>query len=357
MVDKVTALEKHRAKHGKIEMMGKVPVETTEELSTYYTPGVAYVSQEIKAHPEDVFTYTNKGNTLAIVTDGTRILGLGDIGPEAGLPVMEGKALLFKKFGGVDAVPVCIKKSSEEEILKFLQQIEPSFGAINIEDIESPKSLRIVREAAKLLQIPVFHDDQQGTAVVALAALINSLKLAGKGKEAKIVLLGAGSAGIGIARLLSFAGFKNLYVLDSKGVIYRGRQDGMNEFKEEIALSSNPQNLQGGLEQAIEGADVFIGVSGIPGAFGKELIRRMAEKPIVLALTNPAPEITYQDARSAGAFIAATGSSATPNQVNNSVAFPGISRGLLEVGPSPKRVDAVCRRPGDSQDRGQKPQC
>ncbi len=331
MVEKSEVLEKHRMNKGKIEIMGKVPVETQEQLSTYYTPGVALVCNEIRAHPEGVYEYTNKANTLAIVTDGTRILGLGDIGPEAGMPVMEGKSLLFKKYGGVDAVPLCIRKSSEEEILTFLKQIEPTFGAINIEDIESPKSLRIVRRASELLQIPVFHDDQQGTAVVVLAALINALKLAGKGKEAKIVLMGSGSAGIGIANLLHFAGFKRLYVLDSEGAIYRGRAQHMNEFKEEIALKSNPENAQGGLDGLIGGADVFIGASGIPNSFKKEFIGRMAGKPILFALTNPAPEIDYEEAKSAGAFIIATGRSDKPNQINNSLSFPGIVRGLLEV--------------------------
>ncbi len=331
MVDKQEVLDKHRLHKGKIEVLGKVPVETKEDLSTYYTPGVAYVSEAINANVDTAYEYTNKGNTLAIVSDGTRILGLGDVGPEAGLAVMEGKALLFKKFGGVDAVPLCIRKSTEEEIVTFLKQIEPTYGAINIEDIESPKVLGIVKKAATELGIPVFHDDQQGTSAVVLAALTNALRLVGKDKSVKITVMGAGSAGMGIARLLSFTGFKNIYVLDSSGIIYRGRAKGMNEFKEELANATNPENVQGGLEDAIKGADVFIGVSGIAGALNKELIKTMSERPIVFGLSNPTPEISYADAVEAGAFIVATGRSDTPNQINNVVSFPGISRGLLEV--------------------------
>ena len=331
MVDKKDVLEKHKLHRGKIEVIGKVPVDTREELSTYYTPGVAYVSEDISRNTELAYDYTNKGNTIAIVSDGTRILGLGDVGPEAGLAVMEGKALLFKRFGGVDAVPLCLRKSTESEILTFLKQIEPTFGAVNIEDIESPKALRVVREASKMLGIPVFHDDQQGTSAVVLGALMNALKIVGKGRDIKIVVMGAGSAGIGIVNLLVFAGFKRIYVTDSKGLLYKGRGNGDNEFKDEIAAKTNPEDMQGALEDVISGADVFIGVSGEAGAFKKELIGRMAEKPIVFGLSNPSPEIEYQDAKAGGAFIAATGRSDTPNQINNVVAFPGISRGLLEV--------------------------
>ncbi len=331
MPDREFVLRKHKEHRGKIEVIGKVPVETKEQLSTYYTPGVAQVSLEINAHPETVYDYTNKGNSVAIVTDGTRILGLGDVGPEAGMAVMEGKAVLFKRFGGIDAVPLCISKGTEQEILAFLRQIEPTFGAINMEDIEVPKVLRIVREASHTLSIPVFHDDQQGTGVVVLAALMNALKVAGKKKDVRIVIMGAGSAGMGIAKMLFFAGFRNLYVLDSKGLIYKGRKQDMNEFKEEIAQKTNPEGMRGTLEDAIKGADVFIGASGRPGILKKRHIRSMADKPIVFALTNPVPEIEYEDAREAGAFIVATGRSDTRNQINNVVAFPGIMRGLLEV--------------------------
>ncbi|MCL5427759.1 MAG: NADP-dependent malic enzyme [Candidatus Marsarchaeota archaeon] len=331
MNDRDYVLRKHREHRGKIEVIGKVPVETKEQLSTYYTPGVAQVSVEINAHPETVYEYTNKGNTVAIVSDGTRILGLGDVGPEAGLAVMEGKAVLFKRFGGIDAVPLCIRKGTEDEILGFLRQIEPAFGAINMEDIEAPKVLRIVRQASHTLSIPVFHDDQHGTGVVTLAALMNALRLAGKGRNARVVIVGAGSAGIGISNMLIHAGFRNMLVLDSKGLIYKGRRQDMNEFKEEIAGRTNQKGLRGTLDDAIKGADVFIGASGRPGILRKEHIRAMADKPIVFALTNPSPEIEYEDARKAGAYIVATGRSDTPNQINNVVSFPGIMRGVLEV--------------------------
>lgn len=330
MVNEAEVLEEHRKRKGKIEIMPKVPLETEEELSTYYTPGVAYASLAIKNNKEKAYEYTGKSNTIAIVSDGTRILGLGNIGPEAGLPVMEGKAALFKKFGGVDAVPLCIATADEEEILKFLKDIGPTFGAVNIEDIESPKALRIAARAQEMLDIPVFHDDSQGTAVVAVAALMNSLKLAGKGKAAKIVINGAGTAGIGVARLAIYSGFRNLYVLDSKGAIFEGRQDDMNDFKKEIAAKTNGEKLAGGLAEVARGADVLIGLSK-KGAFTKEIIKGMNEKPIVFALANPDPEIGYDEAKEAGAFIAATGRGDRPNQVNNVMAFPGVMRGLLDV--------------------------
>lgn len=330
MVEKEKVLEEHRKRRGKMEMMPKVPLGNSEDLSTYYTPGVAYPCLEIKERKELVFDYTNKSNMVAIVSDGTRILGLGNIGPEAGMPVMEGKAVLFKKFGAVDAVPLCIGTTDEEEILRFIKNIEPTFGAINIEDIESPKAFRIVNRAQEMVGIPVFHDDQQGTAVVAIAALMNALKFAGKGKDARIVINGAGTAGLGVARLALYAGFKNMVVLDSRGAIYEGRPEDMNEFKAEIARQTNRERRAGGLEEMAKGADVLIGLSK-KGAFTKEIIQSMNEKPIVFALANPEPEIGYSDAKAAGAFVVATGRSDTPNQVNNVVAFPGIMRGLLDV--------------------------
>lgn len=331
MIDKKIALKKHLQNNGKIEITGKVAIRNREDLSIYYTPGVAYVSEEIKKDKLLAYEYTNKGNTVAIISDGTRILGLGDIGPEAGLAVMEGKALLFKKYGGVDAVPMCISTKKEEDIIKFIKAIEPSIAAVNIEDIESPKVFRIIKKASEISEIPIFHDDQYGTAVVALAALINAFKIAGKTKNSKIVIFGAGSAGYGITKLLNFAGYKNLYVFDSEGVIKKGRKKDMNEFKIELSKITNTKNIDYSIDDAINGADLIIGTTGKKGYFKKEMIRKMNKKPIVFSLTNPEPEISYEDAIKAGAYIVATGKSNSPNQVNNIIAFPGIMRGLLEV--------------------------
>jgi malate dehydrogenase (oxaloacetate-decarboxylating) len=330
MVDPESVLKVHKERKGKYEILSKVPLGTREELSTFYTPGVAYVSEAIARDESGAYEYTTKGNTIAIVSDGTRVLGLGDIGPKAALPVMEGKAILFKKFGGVDAIPICIGTKDENEIIKFATQIAPTFGALNIEDIESPKSIRIADRLARSLDIPVFHDDQEGTSVVVLAALLNAMKIAGKKKDAKIVINGAGSAGIGIARLLTRASFSSIYVLDTSGLIYKGRKENMNEFKEEIAKSTNRDAKSGTLSEAAEGADVLIGVSQ-KGAFSKELISKMNERPIVFSLANPYPEIGYSEAKEAGAYVVATGASNTPNQVNNILAFPSIIRGLLDV--------------------------
>ncbi len=331
MVSEHDVLAKHRAKKGKIEITGKVEVETKGELSTYYTPGVAYVSLAIKANRDSVYDYTLKGRTVAIVTDGTRILGLGKIGPEAGLPVMEGKALLLKKFGGVDAFPICINTTDEDDIIELVKNIQPSFGAINIEDIETPKCFRIVDRLKRELEIPVFHDDRYGVAVVTLAALFNALKLAKKRLErVKIVINGSGSAGTGIAELLHYAGAKRIYMVDTHGAIYKGRRDGMNYMKEMLASMTNKEMLRGDLADMVKGADVLIGASA-KGAFKSSMIKSMAEKPIVFALANPYPEIDYDEARGAGAFIVATGRSDTPNQVNNLYAFPGVIRGMLEA--------------------------
>ncbi|MDE1825662.1 MAG: NADP-dependent malic enzyme [Candidatus Micrarchaeota archaeon] len=329
MVDKEKVLDKSRRSRGKMEIASKVPLKTQEDLSTYYTPGVAYPCLEIKADKAKVYDYTFKSNTIAIVTDGTRILGLGDIGPEAGLPVMEGKAILFKRFGGVDAIPLAINTKDEGEIIKFIQQIEPTFGGINIEDIASPKSFHVVDRLTETLDIPVFHDDQQGTATVILAALINAMKLTGKRlKDVKIVIEGTGSAGVGAIRLLNSIGVKRIYSLDSKGAIYEGRSD-LNDVKEEISKMVNPEKKPGTLQDLVVGADVLIGLSG-SGKFDRTLISKMNEKPIVFALSNPIPEIGYEEAKAAGAFIIGTGSSALPNQINNLLAFPGIMRGLLD---------------------------
>lgn len=329
MVDRDKVLELHKKAEGKTQIMPKVMLETAENLSTFYTPGVSYVSEEIKASPDKVYDYTSKSNTIAIVTDGTRILGLGDIGPEAGLPVMEGKATLFKKFGGVDAVPICLATKNEDEIVKLVRDIAPTFGGINLEDIESPKSFRIAHRLEAELDIPVFHDDRQGTGVVVLAALLNSLKLVKKKKDVSIVINGAGSAGFGITSQLVHSGFRNIIVVDKHGSIYRGREANMNDYKQEIANTTNPHNKSGHLQEVVKGADVLIGASS-RGVFHKDMIALMNEKPIVFALANPYPEIEYHEASEAGAYIIATGSSANPNQVNNILAFPGIMRGLLD---------------------------
>ncbi len=339
MVDKERAIRGHLENLGKYEILAKVPLTNMEELATYYTPGVAHVSEAIKMDKDKVFEYTSKANTIAIVTDGTRILGLGDIGPEAGLPVMEGKAILFKKFGGVDAIPLCIDTKDEDEIVKFVKLISPTFGAINIEDISSPKNFNIVEKLSNSLSIPIFQDDNHGTAVVTLAALLNAVKLSGKGKSVRIIINGAGTAGIGIARLLLDAGFANMIVVDSKGALYEGRED-MNRYKQEIASRTNLDMKKGTLEELVSGMDVLIGVSK-PGAFTKGMIAKMNDKPIVFALANPDPEIEYQDALDAGAFIVATGRSDMPNQVNNLIAFPGIMRGLLDVRAKEVSLDTL----------------
>ncbi len=330
MPDRDTVLYYHKKSHGIIEIVPKVKMDSEGDLATFYTPGVSYVSEEIKKNPELAYAYTSKANTIAIVTDGTRILGLGDIGPEAGLPVMEGKSALFKRFGGVNAVPICINTKDEDEIIRLVKNISPSFGGINIEDIESPKSFRISKRLDYELGMPVFHDDRQGTGVVALAALLNAFKLAGKKKDARIVINGAGSAGFGVTMQLVNSGFKNIIVLDTAGTIYKSRKDRMNDFKAELASVTNPSEKSGSLQDVITGADAFIGAS-TKGAFNKDYITLMSSKPIVFALANPNPEINYDDAKSAGAYIVATGRSDEPNQVNNLLAFPGIMRGLLDA--------------------------
>ena len=330
-------LKAYETSKGAIEIIPKVKVDSREDLALRYTPGVAVISNAIKNDKSKVYTYTGKPNNVAIITDGSRILGLGNIGPEAGLPVMEAKAMLFKKYGGVDAVPICLDTQEEEAIISIVKALAPGFGGFNIEDIESPKCFRIVDRLSKELEIPILHDDQHGTAMVAVAALINALKLAGKDiTKIKIVINGAGAAGMGIVRLLSYMKIKNIYVVDTVGAIYDGRKERMNEFKQEIATLTNREKLQGSLAEIAEKADVLIGVSSA-GVFTKEMIQKMAEKPIVFALANPVPEISYKDAKDAGAFIVATGRSDAPNQVNNVLSFPNIMRGLLDSGA--KHVD------------------
>jgi len=328
-------LDYHRAHRGKIEIKPKVPLNTAEDLALAYTPGVGKVCMEIVAHPEQVGSLTNKSNTIAIVSDGSAILGLGNIGPEAGLPVMEGKAMIFKTLADVDAVPLCIATQDTEEIVRFCKQIAPSFGGINLEDISAPRCFDILDRLEKELSIPVFHDDQDGTAIVALAALINATNVRGGDMQAlKIVVNGAGAAGIAIARLFSAYGISDIILVDSKGIVALGR-DGMNVYKEHIANISNPRGITGSLSDALIGVDAFVGVSG-PGLLSQEMVRSMAPRPIIFAMANPEPEILPDDAKEAGAFIIGTGRSDFPNQINNALVFPGIFRALLDANTIPK---------------------
>lgn len=323
---------------GKIEIQNRVSIDNIfdEEKGTLgliYTPGAAYVATEISKNKELTYDYTSKWNNVAIVCDGTRVLGLGDVGPEAAFPVMEGKSVLFKILGGINAFPLCIDMKDKEDIIRFVKAIQPVFGAINIEDIESPKVLEIVERLRNDLQIPVFHDDQHGTAVITLAALINALRLFHKGiSNISVVIAGAGSAGYGIFRILQEAGCKNIVVTDSFGAIYENRVNGIDsQYKKEIANKTNAMKLSGSLADALKGADVFIGVSGKGSILNKEMVRSMNNDPIVFALSNPDPEILPSDALEAGAKIVATGRSDFANQVNNAVVFPAILRALLDL--------------------------
>jgi malate dehydrogenase (oxaloacetate-decarboxylating) len=334
------AINLHRMLKGKIEIHNRVSVDNpskdkNDTLELIYTPGVAYVAKEISKNKELTYDYTSKWNTVAIVCDGTRVLGLGNIGPEGAIPVMEGKSVLFKVLGGINAFPLCIDMKDKEEIIRFVKAIQPVFGAINIEDIESPKVLEIVERLHKDLQIPVFHDDQHGTAVITLAALINALRLLHKEMSTiRVVIAGAGSAGYGIFRILQEAGSKNIVVTDSIGAIYENRvEDGGldNPYKRELANKTNPEKLSGSLADVLKGADVFIGVSGKSNILTKEIIQSMGHDPIVFALSNPDPEILPPDALSAGAKIVATGRSDFANQVNNALVFPSILRALLDL--------------------------
>jgi len=342
----LTSLEKdainlHRMLKGKIEIHNRVsldsgePKDKNDTLELIYTPGVAYVAKEVSTNKELTYDYTSKWNNVAIVCDGTRVLGLGNIGPEGAIPVMEGKSVLFKVLGGINAFPLCIDIKDKEEIIRFVKAIQPVFGAINIEDIESPKVLEIIERLHKDLQIPVFHDDQHGTAVITLAALINALRLLHKEMNTiKVVIAGAGSAGYGIFRILQEAGCKNIVVTDSRGAIYENRVEGSdldNPYKKEISIKTNPERQSGSLDDVLKGADVFIGVSGKSNILTKEMIQSMEHDPIVFALSNPDPEILPSDALEAGARILATGRSDFVNQVNNAVVFPSVMRALLDL--------------------------
>ena len=324
------SLKQHYKWKGKLEIVPKMDLKTPDDLSIAYTPGVAKPCLEIQKDLNKSFELTARWNTIAVVTDGTAVLGLGDIGPEAGMPVMEGKCVLFKKFGNVDAVPICIKSKDVDEIVNTIALISPSFGGINLEDISSPRCFEIEKKLKEKTDIPIFHDDQHGTAVVTLAAMINALKLAGKKmEEIKVVTSGAGAAGIAIIKLLFAAGLKNVIMCDRTGAIYEGREN-LNKEKEEMAKISNKEKVKGSLKEVIKGADVFIGVSA-PGTVTEEMVKSMAEKPILFPMANPIPEIMPDIAIKAGAFIVGTGRSDFNNQINNLLAFPGIFRGALDV--------------------------
>jgi len=324
------ALRFHEKLHGKIETVPKIKIKKRKELSLAYTPGVAYPCIEISKNKNNIYRYTIKSNTVAIVTDGSAVLGLGDIGAEAALPVMEGKAVLFKRFGGVNAFPICISTKDIEKIVDIVKSIAPVFGGINLEDIAAPRCFEIEKRIDRAIDIPVMHDDQHGTAIVILAALINAIKLTKKSNDARIVISGAGAAGIATANLLLKYGFKNIIMCDTRGIIYRGRKENMNEYKIEISYKTNKERLKGKLSDAMEGSDVFIGVSS-PGIVSREMVKSMNKEPIVFSMANPIPEIMPNEAKKAGASIVASGRSDFPNQINNVLAFPGIFKGALKV--------------------------
>ncbi|MGG3734396.1 malic enzyme-like NAD(P)-binding protein [Heyndrickxia coagulans] len=325
------ALHMHREHKGKLESKSKVTVKNAKDLSLAYSPGVAEPCKMIYDKPETVYEYTMKGNMVAVVTDGTAVLGLGNIGPEAALPVMEGKAILFKSFAGVDAFPICLDTTDIDEIVETVKRLEPVFGGVNLEDIAAPNCFVIEEKLKKEMNIPVFHDDQHGTAIVTAAGLVNALKLVGKEmSEIKVVASGAGAAGIAIIKLLYNFGVRDIIMCDSKGAIYEGRPFGMNKVKSEVAKYTNRDKAAGSLADVIKEADVFIGVS-VEGALTKEMVQSMKKDSIIFAMANPNPEIMPVDAKAAGAKVIGTGRSDFPNQVNNVLAFPGIFRGALDV--------------------------
>jgi len=324
------ALEKHLEWKGKIEIVPVCPVETKDDLSIAYTPGVAAPCMQINQEESDVYEYCRKWNLVAVVTDGTAVLGLGDIGPEAGMPVMEGKSVLFKVFAGVDAFPICLASQNTDEIVQAVKMIAPTFGGINLEDISAPRCFEIETRLKQELDIPVFHDDQHGTAVVTAAAMINALKIVEKNiKDVSVVVNGAGAAGIACTKLLMAMGLKDVILCDRQGAIYRGRDD-LNQVKQEMVQMTNRQCKKGSLEEVMKGADIFIGVS-VPGCVTKAMVQSMAKNPVIFAMANPVPEIFPEDAIAAGAKVVGTGRSDFPNQINNVLAFPGIFRGALDV--------------------------
>lgn len=325
------ALKLHRDNRGKLEVTSKVEVKDQAGLSLAYTPGVAEPCKEIHKDPEKVYEYTAKGNMVAVVSDGTAVLGLGNIGAPASLPVMEGKAVLFKSFAGVDAFPICLNTADADKIVEIVSMMEPSFGGINLEDIAAPACFEIERRLKEKVSIPVFHDDQHGTAIIVLAALINAIKIVGKILESLVVAMnGSGAAGVAIAKILLSAGVKDVIMCDRNGIIHKNRTEGMNWAKEEMAQVTNKGNKTGTLADALAGADVFIGVS-TANIVTEEMIKSMNKDPIVFAMANPVPEIDPDLAKKAGARIVGTGRSDYPNQINNVLAFPGIFRGALDV--------------------------
>lgn len=324
------SIEAHKKARGKISVESKLPLETKDDLSIAYTPGVAEPCKEIAENSEKAYDYTAKGNLVAVVSDGSAVLGLGNIGPEAALPVMEGKAVLFKKFANVDAMPIVLSTQDTEEIITAVKAIAPTFGGINLEDISAPRCFEIEKRLKEELSIPVFHDDQHGTAIVTLAGMINACRLTDrKLEDLTVVINGAGAAGVAIVKLLFAAGVKEVMMCDSKGIIYEGR-DNLNTEKQEMAKLTNFSQRKGSLEDAVKEADVFIGVSA-PGVLTKEMVRTMADDPIIFAMANPTPEIMPDEAKEAGAYIIATGRSDFPNQINNVLAFPGLFRGALDA--------------------------
>ena len=330
MDKKEFALAKHREWGGKIEVVSRAPITNRAELAVAYTPGVAEPCLEISKDVDLSYVYTRRANLVAVVTDGTAVLGLGDIGPEAGMPVMEGKCALFKTFGGVDAFPLCVRSKEVDDIVKTVALIAGSFGGINLEDISAPRCFEIEKRLKEVCDIPVFHDDQHGTAVVTMAAMLNALKLVGKKlSDISVVVNGSGAAGIAITKLLMSKGLKNVVLCDRKGAIYKGRE-GLNDIKKEMAEISNLEMKKGSLADVVKGADVFIGVSA-PGSLTQDMVKSMAKDAIIFAMANPVPEIMPDEALAAGAKIVGTGRSDFPNQINNVLAFPGIFRGALDV--------------------------
>lgn len=325
------SLKKHSEWKGKIEVVSRVPVSTKKDLALAYTPGVAQPCLEIQKDLDKSYELTRRHNMCAVITDGSAVLGLGDIGPEAGMPVMEGKSVLFKAFGDVDAFPLCIKTKDVDEFVNTVYLLSGSFGGVNLEDISAPRCFEIERKLKEKCDIPIFHDDQHGTAIITLAGLLNALKVVGKEKEnVRIVTSGAGAAAVSIVRLILSAGFKNVVMCDRNGAIYEGRKEGMNWIKEEMAQCTNSEKRKGTLAEMLVGADIFIGVSA-PGLVTSDMVRSMAEDAIVFACANPTPEIFPDEAKAAGAKVVATGRSDFPNQINNVLAFPGVFRGTFDV--------------------------
>ena len=324
------SLRLHGEWKGKIEVVATVPVETRDDLSLAYTPGVAQPCLEIQRDIEKSYELTRRHNLCAVITDGSAVLGLGDIGPEAGMPVMEGKCVLFKAFGGVDAFPLCVKTQDVDEFVRTVYNISGSFGGINLEDIAAPRCFEIERKLKETCDIPIFHDDQHGTAIITLAGLTNALKVVGKKREdVRIVTSGAGAAAVSIAKLLLSAGFRHITMCDRKGAIFQGRE-GLNWIKEEMAQVTNLEKRSGTLAKMLAGADVFIGVSA-PGTVTADMVRTMAKDPVIFACANPTPEIFPDEAKAGGAAVIATGRSDYPNQINNVLAFPGVFRGTFDV--------------------------